>query len=153
AYLQKNARYENLRTSGTIYIHKSPQEKAELDKLYQELNDEYSKSSDKRKRSLKEPIPPSSDTPRNGSPAQSSSEKIAARTVDNTGTEDWAYSLVSKPELQSKALKEYLQRYGAFQTKAHQSSFGIPKSNAEMEELMNEYRQFDGLYAALSFPE
>src|SRR5690606_1922545 len=116
AYLQKNARYENLRTSGTIYLQKSTVEKALLDSLYWELSDEYSQSSDKWKKSLKEPILPDSNTPRNGKPAQNSSEKISARTVNNTAANESPYSLASRQESQSKALKEYLQHYGAYQT-------------------------------------
>lgn len=50
AYLQKYVRYENLRTSGAIYTLKGQEEKDLLDKLYQELESEYSSSNDKRKK-------------------------------------------------------------------------------------------------------
>lgn len=153
AYLQKNARYENLRTSGTIYSQKSQQEKAELERLYQELNDEYSKSSDKRKKSLKEPIVPDSDTRRNGDPSQSSSGKIGARTVGNSGENDMVYSLAFSPELQSKALKEYLTLYGQYQTKAYENRIFSQPVEKEVLVQQEVFRNLDKKYQELSFDE
>ncbi|HSF52351.1 MAG TPA: M56 family metallopeptidase [Algoriphagus sp.] len=153
AYLQKNARYENLRTSGTIYDQKSQEEKALLDSLYKELSNEYSQSSDKRKRSLKEPISPDSDIPRNGGSSQNSSEKIAARTVSNSGDEGVVYSLVPSTELKSDDLKEYLTLYGQYQTRAYENRLFAQPVNLEILEQQKLYRTLEAKYNGLSFEE
>lgn len=153
AFLQKNARYEKLRTSGTLYSQKSEQEKSKLETLYNELIKEYSNFSDQKKKSLTEPIFPNSDIGRNGGPSSSAPEKISARTVRNTGDQELVYMLAHRTEWQSKALKEYLQHYGDFQTKANESRFGTQKTKSEIQQLLAEYQEFTRLYAALSFSE
>lgn len=55
AFLQKNARYEKLKTSPNA---SSPEVKAEIQRLFVELEDVYSKTPDNRKNRIKKPIPP-----------------------------------------------------------------------------------------------
>ncbi len=153
AYLQKNARYEKLRTSGTIYSQKSTEEKVLLDSLYHELDNEYSQSSDKRKKSLKEPILPSSDTRRNGDPAQGSSEKTGAQTVRNSGDNDVFYTLAFSPGLRSDALKEYLTLYGKYQTKAYENRIFSQPSKQEIEQLHVLFRSLEAGYNRLHVAE
>jgi biopolymer transport protein ExbD len=153
AYLQKYSRYENLRTSGAIDIHKAAEEKNLLGKLYDELTKEYTQLTDTRRKSLRTPIAPDSDTPINGSPEQKTSGKIQLQRVSAGRGEAVTFKMASSGSLESKALQKYLRHYGAYQTKAHQSRFGSQKSNAELEALLAEYRDFGDLYAALSIQE
>jgi len=153
AYLQKYVRYENLRTSGALYTHKSLEEKAMLNKLYQELNSEFSKSSDKRKKNLKEPINPSSNIQRNGIQGQSSSDKIKVQPTNTNKDKAKVSTLVFLPEIQSKALKEYLTRYGKFHTKTFENKVFTQPSNQEIVELQTEYHELDKSYLSLSFEE
>lgn len=55
AYLQKNARYEKLKSSPEV---SSPEVKAEIQQLFEELEDAYSKTPENRKHRLKKPTPP-----------------------------------------------------------------------------------------------
>ena len=55
AYLQKNARYEKLKASPNS---SDTEVKAEIQKLFEELEDAYSKTPENRKHRLKKPIPP-----------------------------------------------------------------------------------------------
>ncbi|GAA0879495.1 hypothetical protein GCM10009119_24630 [Algoriphagus jejuensis] len=153
AYLQKNARYEKLRTSGTIYIHKIPEEKALLDKLYQELESEYSQSSDKRKRSLKEPIVPSSDIPRKGDPRENSSEQPAIQSVRRAEGSDVAYTFVYSPQLHSKSLQEYLSVYGQYQTRAYENRPFSQPDNQEILEQQKLFKTLEAKYNRLSFED
>ncbi len=153
AYLQKNARYEKLRTSGTIYVHKSPEEKALLNELYQELSGEYSKATDKRKKSLKEPIAPDSDTPRNGGTSQNSSEKIAARNNRSIGEEELVYKFASLEEGVNKALQEYLSLYGQYQTRAYENRTFSQPSQDEIIDQQRFFRTLEAKYNGLSFDD
>lgn len=56
AFLQKNARYEKLKASPE---GNSAEVKQKIQQLYEELESEYSKTPDNRKKRLKKPIPPS----------------------------------------------------------------------------------------------
>lgn len=153
AYLQKYARYENLRTSGTIYIHKGPEEKAMLDELYRELEMEYSQSSDKRKKNLKEPISPSSEARRNGDSAKNTTDKINAQTVGNKGDAEIVYSLVFSPALQSDAMKEYLTLYGQYQTRAYENRLFSQPENSEILDQQILFRTLEAKFNGLSFEE
>jgi beta-lactamase regulating signal transducer with metallopeptidase domain len=55
AYLQKNARYEKLKASPE---DSSPEVRQEIQLLFEELESEYSRTPDNRKKRLKKPIPP-----------------------------------------------------------------------------------------------
>lgn len=55
AFLQKNARYEKLKASQNA---DEPEVKAEIQQLFEELEDAYSKTPDNRKHRLKKPTPP-----------------------------------------------------------------------------------------------
>lgn len=153
AYLQKNARYEKLRTSGTIYIHKSPEEKALLDELYQELRGEYSKASDRRKKNLKEPIAPDSNTRRFGTPDGSASETAELKTVGNGNSDGMAYLFAFSPQLQSKSLQEYLSLYGQYQTRAYENRTFSQPSQEEILAQQMLFRDLEAKYSRLSFED
>ncbi|MBN7811090.1 hypothetical protein J0A68_08990 [Algoriphagus sp. H41] len=153
AYLQKNARYEKLRTSGTIYIHKSPEEKALLDELYQGLRDEYSKATENRKKNLKEPIAPDSNTRRFGTPDGSASETAELKTVGNGTSDGMAYSFAFSPQLQSKSLKEYLSLYGQYQTRAYENRTFSQPSQEEILAQQMLFRDLEAKYSRLSFED
>lgn len=55
AFLQKNARYEKLKASPNA---SDPEVKAEIQQLFEELDEAYSKTQDNRKPRIKKPIPP-----------------------------------------------------------------------------------------------
>lgn len=55
SYLQKNARYEKLKASPNA---SAPEVKAEIQQLFEELEDAYSKTPENRKYRLKKPTPP-----------------------------------------------------------------------------------------------
>jgi hypothetical protein len=153
AFLQKNARYENLRTSGTIYDHKSPEEKAVLDKLFQELDSEYSQSLDKRKKILKQPISPDSDIPRSGNSMQISSEKIAVRNNRSIGGEELIYEFASSNGDRSSSLQEYLVLYGEYQTVTYENRlFAQPVRWAVLHQ-QKLFRALEAKYNGLSFDD
>ncbi len=153
AFLQKYARYENLRTTRTIYDQKSPEEKALLDKLYQELDIEYSQSSDKRKKSLKQPISPDSDIPRNGSSTQNSSEKKTVRNNRSLGEEELIYEFASSNGDRSLSLQEYLKLYGEYQTVTYENRlFAQPVRWAVLHQ-QKLFRVLEAKYNGLSFDD
>jgi biopolymer transport protein ExbD len=153
AFLQKNARYEKLRTSGTIYSQKSPEEKALLDSLYHELDSLYTSSSSGRKKYIKKPIAPDSDSPRNGGSSQNSSEKIAVRNNGSLGGEELVYEFASSNGGRSAELQEYLALYGKYQTITYQNRlfeqpviFGV----LHQQEI---FKELEAKYNRLSFEE
>lgn len=153
AYLQKNARYEKLRTSGTIYSQKSAQEKALLDSLYIELNNEYFQSSDKRKKSLKQPISPDSDSPRNGNATQNNGEKIAVQNKGSLGGKELVYAFASSNGSRSAGLQEYLALYGKYQTVTYENRlFEQPVVWGVLHQ-QKMFKQLEAKYNGLSFEE
>jgi hypothetical protein len=151
AFLQKNAHYEKLRTSGTIYSQKSDEERALLNKLYEELDREYSQAG-KRQRSLKKPIPPSSEVPRNGDP-QSDSSKTPVQLSATTLSKKINYSFANLPALHSNDLKEYLTVYSRYQLLVNETRFLAKPSLQEIEGLFKVYRSLDARYKSLSIPD
>jgi biopolymer transport protein ExbD len=153
AYLQKYVRYENLRTSGTLYPNRSEEQKETLDKLYQELKSLYAQSPDNRKKNLKEPILPSSDEPRNGLGNQGSEFKTNLQAVSNKSENAFVFTLVNSPALKSQTLKDYLNRYGKYQTKAFENRIFSQPSNSEIVTLRTEFMLLDDAYWRLSSEE
>jgi len=128
AYLQKNARYEKLRKSEGTFSQKSQQDQEELNQLYQELNEEYSKTSDTRKKSLKQPIPPQTKTE-----SQQSVSKNA--------------------ESHQSSLANYHELNGAYQLKLNESGLFGKKSDLEIEKLFEMFTMLQDQHMFLSFEE
>lgn len=153
AYLQKYVRYENLRTSGTLYPNRSEEQKEMLDRLYQELKSLYAQSPENRKKNLKEPILPNSNEPRNGLESQGPEFKTKVQAVSNRSENAVVYNLMYSPTLKSQALKDYLNRYGKYQTKAFENRIFSQPSNSEIVKLRTEYMLLDDSYWRLSSEE
>jgi biopolymer transport protein ExbD len=128
AYLQKNARYEKLRKPEGTFSQKSPEKQKELNQLYQELNEEYSKSSDKRKKSLKQPIPP-----------QTKSES--------------QLSVSANSEIHQTSLPSYQEFKTAYQLKVNESGLFAKKSDLEIEKLFEMFTILQDQYMFLSFED
>lgn len=128
AYLQKNARYEKLRKPAGTFSQKSPEKQKELNQLYQELNEEYSKSSDKRKKYLKQPIPP-----------QTKSES--------------QLSVSANSEIHQTSLPSYQEFKTAYQLKVNESCLFAKKSDLEIEKLFEMFTILQDQYMFLSFED
>lgn len=128
AFLQKNARYEKLRNSGVPYSQKSQQEQEEINSLYQELNKEYSKSSDIRKKSLKQPFPPQNQT---------ENQKSVSASNENS----------------QKSLTAFGELNGAYQVKLNQKGLFANKTEIEIKELFEFYTTLQEKYTALSYED
>lgn len=63
------------------------------------------------------------------------------------------FTLVFSPEIQSKAMNDYLTRYGKFQTQTYENRLFSQLSNREIADLQREYKALDGSYGNLSFDE
>ena len=151
AYLQRNARYEKLRTSGTIYSQKSQEEKALLAKLYQELETEYLRAPENKRKQLVKPIAPDSNRKRFDSSSEGSSEKITSVSNPiNRGIEK-SYSFVYASG--GMPLDEYLVRYGEFQTKVNENRFFSNPSHEEIEGLRKDFELLQASYFKLSMDE
>ena len=153
AFLQKNARYEKLRTSGTVYSQKSPEEKALLDSLYHELDSLYTSSPSGRKKYIRKPITPDSDIPRNGGPSKNPSEKIAVRNNGTLGREEPVYEFASSKGARSAALQEYLALYGKYQTITYENRlFEQPVIWGVLHQ-QKMFKELEAKYNGLSFDE
>ena len=125
AFLQKNARYEKLRKSGKTF---NQNEIEELNQLYRELNEEYTKSSDKRKKSLKQPIPPETKTE---SQIPISTNSVSPQT----------------------SLSTYHELNGAYQLKLNESRLFAKKSELEIEKLFEMFTILQDQHMFLSFED
>lgn len=125
AYLQKNARYEKLRKSGKTF---NQNEIDELNQLYRELKEEYTKSSDKRKKSLKQPIPPETKTE---SQIPISTNSVSPQT----------------------SLSTYHELNGAYQLKLNESRLFAKKSELEIEKLFEMFTILQDQHMFLSFED
>lgn len=130
AYLQKNARYEKLRKSGIPYSQRARKEQEELNQLYQELNEEYSKSSDNRKKSIKEPI----------------SSQIQTQTENQKPV---SASLVSNPT----SLSTFKELNGLYQVKLNQNGPFTKKSDLEIKRLFDMFTSLHEKYTGLSYED
>ncbi len=147
AYLQKNARYEKLRNSGLPYSQKSQQEQEEIDALYRELNEEYSNSLEKRKKSLKKPIAPNSQE-KEGQNSGNTKNGLS-QSQPNSDKENTVYSLVFAPELQTKGLKEYLTHLRKYQLKANSFRHLSQPSDQEIEALRISFDDLQSRFSKL----
>jgi hypothetical protein len=130
AFLQKNARYEKLKASPKA---SSSEVKQEIQRLFEELESEYSKTQENRKKRLKKPIPPS----------KAGSGKSTAVVSQDKST------YTSNSDL----VKTYSQLYGKFQLKAFANrQFSIP-TNQEIEALRMESNALDQLYTQIPLEE
>jgi hypothetical protein len=130
AFLQKNARYEKLKASSKA---SSSEVKQEIQRLFEELESEYSKTQENRKKRLKKPIPPSK---------AGSGKSTAVVSQDKS-------SYTSDSDL----VKTYNQLYGKFQLKAFANrQFSIPPDQ-EIEALRMESNALDQLYTQIPLEE
>jgi hypothetical protein len=130
AFLQKNARYEKLKASSKA---SSSEVKQEIQRLFEELESEYSKTQENRKKRLKKPIPPSK--------AGSGKSTAVVSQDKSTYTSD------------SDLVKTYNQLYGKFQLKAFANrQFSIPPDQ-EIEALRMESNALDQLYTQIPLEE
>jgi hypothetical protein len=120
AFLQKNARYEKLKASSEA---SSPEVKQEIQRLFEELESEYSKTPENRKKRLKKPIPPS----------EASSAKTVAALTQNKST---YWSLFSK-----------------YETKVNRTGLFGKFSQEEIAQLEKEYKMLDVTFASLSLED
>ena len=120
AFLQKNARYEKLKVSSEA---SSPEVKQEIQRLFEELESEYSKTPENRKKRLKKPIPPS----------EASSAKTVAALTQNKST---YWSLFSK-----------------YETKVNRTGLFGKFSQEEIAQLEKEYKMLDVTFASLSLED
>jgi hypothetical protein len=130
AFLQKNARYEKLKASPKA---SSSEVKQEIQRLFEELESEYSKTQENRKKRLKKPIPPSK--------AGSGKSTAVVSQDKSTYTSD------------SELVKTYSQLYGKYQVKAFANhKFAMP-TDQEIEALRIEATALDQLYFKMSAAE
>lgn len=113
-------------------------------KKQNELTDEEKKQA---------PPPPPSPSEKKGNSHGTSSQKIAVRTVRNSGEKEKVNSFVFSPEFQSKTLKEYLALYGQYQTKVYENRPFSQPSNQEIEDLHGLFRSLEAKYNQLLFEE
>jgi hypothetical protein len=107
--------------------------KQEIQRLFEELESEYSKTQENRKKRLKKPIPPSK--------AGSGKSTTVVSQDKSTYTND------------SDLVKTYSQLYGKFQLKAFANrQFSIP-TNQEIEALRLESNALDQLYTQMTREE
>jgi predicted DNA-binding helix-hairpin-helix protein len=107
--------------------------KQEIQRLFEELESEYSKTQENRKKRLKKPIPPSK--------AGSGKSTAVVSQDKSTYTSD------------SELVKTYNQLYGKFQLKAFANhKFAMP-SDQEIEALRVESNALDKLYTQMTLEE
>ena len=120
AFLQKNARYEKLKASPEA---SSPEVKQEIQRIFEELEVEYSKTLENRKQRLKKPVPPS----------EASSGKSLSATPQNKST--------------------YWSLYSKYETKVNRTGLFGKLSQEEIALLEKEYRLLDLTFARLSLKD
>jgi hypothetical protein len=130
AFLQKNARYEKLKASPKA---SSSEVKQEIQRLFEELESEYSKTQENRKKRLKKPIPPSK--------AGSGKSTAVVSQDKSTYTSD------------SELVKIYSQLYGKYHVKVYANhKFSMP-TNLEIEALRMDVNALDQLYFKMNAEE
>ncbi|GMQ30492.1 M56 family metallopeptidase [Algoriphagus confluentis] len=140
AYLQKNARYEKLKSDGNA---DSPQVKAELESLYQELNAIYNQTPANRQKRLVKPLPldPSS------SQKESKGKAMAEVSSDPNSI---PFSMVNAPLYKSEALKMYIKLYGEYQTKAYENQLFSKWTDQEIIDLEKDFQDLRTRFSLLS---
>ncbi|GMQ24963.1 hypothetical protein Aoki45_16450 [Algoriphagus sp. oki45] len=140
AYLQKNARYENLKSAGNA---DSPQVKAELESLYQELNATYDQTPASRQKRLVKPLPPDQSS----SQKESKGKAMAQVSSDPNSV---SFSMVNAPLYKSEALKMYIKLYGEYQTKAYENRLFTKWTDQEIMGLEKDFQDLRTRFSLLS---
>lgn len=116
AYLQKNARYEKLKASPNA---SDPEVKAEIKRLFEELESDYAKTPDNKKHRLKKPIAP------------------------NAADAGKSVSVITKNK------STYWNLYSKYETKVNRNGLFGKYSQEEIAQLEKEYRVLEMTFTRL----
>ena len=140
AYLQKNAKYEKLKSAGNA---DSPKVKADLESLYQELNAIYNQTPANRQKRLVKPLPPDQSS----SQKESKGKAMAQVSSDPNSV---SFSMVNAPLYKSEALKMYIKLYGEYQTKAYENRLFSKWTDQEIIDLEKDFQDLRTRFSLLS---